>query len=61
MNLKEQITQQLKIIPQAVINGSLTNLVQWKEKVVKAQKMLKNSNPKRSDLEHMLDQLRQFQ
>jgi hypothetical protein len=61
MNLKEQITQQLKIIPQAVINGSLMNLVQWKEKVVKAQKMLKNSNPKRSDLEHMLDQLRQFQ
>jgi hypothetical protein len=59
--MKEQIAHQLKIIPQAVINGSLTNLVQWKEKVVKAQKMLKNSSPKRSDLEYMLDELKRFQ
>jgi hypothetical protein len=61
MNLKEQITQQLKIIPQAVINGGLMSSIHWKEKAAKAQKMLKHPNPKRSDLEHMLDQLRQFQ
>jgi hypothetical protein len=43
------------------MNGGLMSSIHWKEKAAKAQKMLKHPNPKRSDLEHMLDQLRQFQ
>lgn len=61
MNLKDQIAQQIKIIPKSVMNGGLMSSVHWKEKAAKAQKMLKHPNPKLSDLEQMLDELRRFQ
>jgi hypothetical protein len=34
--------------------------VRWKEKAVKAQKILSQTNAKRSDLENILDELRHF-
>lgn len=61
MNLKEAIKQHLKTVPPAVINGGLMTSVHWKEKALKAQKILSHPNPKRSDLETMLDELRRFQ
>lgn len=60
MDLKEAIKQQLKVIPQSVMNGGLMISVRWKEKAIKAQKVLKHPNPKRSDLEDVLNELRHF-
>jgi hypothetical protein len=60
MDLKEAIKQQLKVIPQSVVNGGLMTSVRWKEKALKAQKVLKHPNPKRSDLEDVLNELRHF-
>ncbi len=60
MDLKEAIRQQLKVIPKEVLTGGLMTSVRWKEKAVKAQKILKHPNPKRSDLESILNELRHF-
>jgi hypothetical protein len=60
MDLKEAIKQQLKVIPQSVVTGGLMTSVRWKEKALKAQKVLKHPNPKRSDLEDVLNELRHF-
>lgn len=60
MDLKEAIRQQLKVIPKEVLTGGLMTSVRWKEKAVKAQKILKHPNPKRSDLENILNELRHF-
>jgi hypothetical protein len=61
MDLKAEIKRQLKVVPKSVISGGLMTSVHWKEKAVKAQKMLSQPNAKRSDLQDILDQLRQFQ
>ena len=60
MDLKEALRQQLKVIPKEVLTGGLMTSVRWKEKVIKAQKLLKHPNPKRSDLEDAINQLRHF-
>ena len=61
MDLKAEIRRQLKVVPKSVISGGLMTSVHWKEKAVKAQKILNQPNAKRSDLQDILDQLRQFQ
>lgn len=60
MDLKEAIRQQLKVVPKAVLTGGVMTSVRWKEKAVKAQKILNHPNPKRSDLEDVLNELRHF-
>ena len=60
MDLKEAIRQQLKVVPKAVMTGGLMTSVRWKEKAVKAQKILKQPNPRVTDLESVLNELRHF-
>ena len=61
MDLKAEIRKQLKTVPKSVISGGLMTSVHWKEKAVKAQKILSQPNAKRADLERILDELRRFQ
>jgi len=60
MDLKAEIRKHLQTVPKSVISGGLMTSVHWKEKALKAQKILSQPNPKKVDLETILNELRRF-
>lgn len=60
MELKEQIKQQLKKIPEAVVVGGSMKAAQWKQKASKAHEIISKSNVSKVDLETLLYELRNF-
>jgi len=60
MDLKSQIKQQLKTIPQAVIVGGAMTAAHWKQKAMKAHELVSKPNVSKVDLETVLSELRNF-
>ena len=60
MDLKSQIKQQLKTIPQSVVAGGSMKAAQWKQKAMKAHELVSKPNVSKVDLETVLSELRNF-
>ena len=60
MDLKLQIKQQLKTIPQSVVVGGAMKASQWKQKAMKAHELVSKPNVSKIDLETVLSELRNF-
>ena len=60
MDLKLQIKQQLKTIPQSVLAGGAGKAAEWKQKAMKAHELVSKPNVSKVDLETVLLELRNF-
>lgn len=59
-DLKEQLRQQIKIIPSAVKTGGVMTAVHWKQKAERATKLLAQPRATKMELETALLELRSF-
>lgn len=59
-DVKEQLRQQIKIIPKAVQTGGVMTATLWKQKAEKAMKLLAQPRATKQELEAVLSELRSF-
>ena len=59
-NLREQLRQELKVIPNAVKVGGVMTATLWKQKAEKAMKLLAQPRATKNELEIILTELRNF-
>ena len=58
--LREQLRQELKVIPNAVKVGGVMTATLWKQKAEKAMKLLAQPRVTKNELEIILTELRNF-
>lgn len=58
--LKEQLREQIKVIPSAVKTGGVMTAVHWKQKAERATKLLAQPRATKIELETALSELRSF-
>ena len=58
--LREQLRQELKVIPNAVKVGGVMTATLWKQKAEKAMKLLAQPRATKNELEIILTELRNF-
>ena len=57
-NIREQIKEQMNKIPDSVKNGSVQQVIRWKERCNEAQRVMNNSKATQHQLEQALRSLK---
>ena len=57
-DIRKQIQEQLKKIPDAVQNGSVQQVIRWRERCNEAQRIMNNSKASQHQLEQALRSLK---
>jgi hypothetical protein len=60
MDVRKMLQKQIGIIPDGVKNGSVQNVIQWKEKAERAAKLLKNPRASVREMQDALEQLQRM-
>jgi hypothetical protein len=58
MDIRKQIQEQLNKIPDAVQNGSVQQVIRWRERCNEAQRIMNNSKASQHQLEQALRSLK---
>ena len=58
MNYREEIKKQIGKIPTRIMQGSVQNVVRWKERVNDAIRLVNNKNTSDYDLQIALDRIK---
>lgn len=60
MSLKDQLRQQLRVIPSSVMTGGVMTTTLWKAKAEKANKLLSQPRASEIEIQRALEELRNF-